>query len=95
MPPIVKVPFLLSLSVDELSVVKGLGYDGFKDLWYSVGCGPVHLYVVHTVSEPDVIHMIEYNVHEGGEEVAPEMHEGGECAVLDERTQEDNGGVTS
>ncbi|KAG2380609.1 uncharacterized protein HKW66_Vig0248790 [Vigna angularis] len=83
-----------------VSVVKGLGYDGFKDLWFSVGCGPilndklealcddvgamhmvnldrlngqVHLYVVHTVSEPEVIHMIEYNVDEGGEEVAPEM----------------------
>ncbi|WVZ19739.1 hypothetical protein V8G54_007061 [Vigna mungo] len=96
-----------------LSVVKTLGYDGFKDLWYSVGCGPVlddkleplsddlgathmvHLYVVHIVSEPDVIHMIEYNVHEGGEEVEPEMHEGGECVVLDERTKEDDNGVTT
>ncbi|XP_047162143.1 uncharacterized protein LOC124832066 [Vigna umbellata] len=90
-----------------VSVVKGLGYDGFKDLWFSVGCGPilddkleplcddvgtmymvnlarlngqVHLYVVHTVSEPEVIDMIEYNVDEG---------------VLDERTEEDDGGVTS
>ncbi|WVZ21087.1 hypothetical protein V8G54_008409 [Vigna mungo] len=24
-----------------VSVVKSLGYDGFKELWYSVGCGPV------------------------------------------------------
>ncbi|WVZ18577.1 hypothetical protein V8G54_005899 [Vigna mungo] len=103
-----------------VSVVKGLGYDGFKDLWYSVGCGPVlddklealcddvramhmvnlarlngqvHLYVVHTVFEPDVIHMIEYNVDEGGEEIAPKMHEGGECAVLDKRIEEDDGGA--
>ncbi|WVZ04008.1 hypothetical protein V8G54_024814 [Vigna mungo] len=102
-----------------VSVVKALGYDGFKDLWYSVGCGlvlddklealcddvgamhmvnlanlsgQVHLYVVHIVSEPDVIHMIEYNVDEGDEEVALEMHEGGECAMLDERTEEDDGG---
>ncbi|KAG2404755.1 Trihelix transcription factor GTL2 GT2-LIKE protein [Vigna angularis] len=105
-----------------VSVVKGLGYDGFKDLWFSIGCGPVlddkleplcddvgvmhmvnfarlngqvHFYVVHTVSEPELIDMIEYNVDEGGEEIAPEMHEGGECAVLDERTEEDDGGVTS
>ncbi|KOM56414.1 hypothetical protein LR48_Vigan10g230600 [Vigna angularis] len=82
-----------------VSVVKSLGYDGFKDLWFSVGCGlvldgrlealcddvgvmhmvtlaqlngRVHLYVVHTMFQPDVIHMIEYNVDEGGDEVAPE-----------------------
>ncbi|KAG2399373.1 uncharacterized protein HKW66_Vig0081450 [Vigna angularis] len=82
-----------------VSVVKSLGYNGFKDLWFSVGCGPVlhdrlealcadvgvmhmvtlaqlngrvHLYVMHNVSQPDVIHMIEYNVDEGGDEVAPE-----------------------
>ncbi|WVZ17179.1 hypothetical protein V8G54_010161 [Vigna mungo] len=24
-----------------VSVVKSLGYDGFKELWYSVGCGPI------------------------------------------------------
>ncbi|KAG2376433.1 uncharacterized protein HKW66_Vig0154130 [Vigna angularis] len=75
-----------------VSVVKGLGYDEFKDLWFSVGCGlvlddklealcddvgamhmvnlarlngQVHLYVVHTVSELEVIQMIEYNVDEG------------------------------
>ncbi|KOM40529.1 hypothetical protein LR48_Vigan04g072700 [Vigna angularis] len=42
--------------------------------------GQVHLYVVHTVSQPNVIHMIEYNVDEGGDEVAPEVHEGGEGA---------------
>ncbi|KOM41210.1 hypothetical protein LR48_Vigan04g140800 [Vigna angularis] len=88
-----------------VSVVKSLGYNGFKDLWFSVGCGPVlhdrlealcadvgvmhmvtlaqlngrvHLYVMHNVSQPDVIHMIEYNVDEGGDEVAPEVNEGGE-----------------
>ncbi|KOM45384.1 hypothetical protein LR48_Vigan06g069000 [Vigna angularis] len=82
-----------------VSVVKSLGYDGFKELWFSVECGSVlddrlealcddvgamhmvtlaqlngqvHLYVVHTVSELDVIHMIEYNVDEGGHEVAPQ-----------------------
>ncbi|WVZ09778.1 hypothetical protein V8G54_014308 [Vigna mungo] len=81
-----------------VSVVKSLGYDGFKELWYSVGCGPVlddrlqaltddvgamqmvtlahlngqvHLYVVHNVSEAEVIHMIEYNVDLVGEEVPP------------------------
>ncbi|KOM42928.1 hypothetical protein LR48_Vigan05g053200 [Vigna angularis] len=69
-----------------VSVVKGLGYDGFKDLWYSVGgalvlddkleclCddtgamhmvnlarlnGEVHVFVIHPVSEPQVIHMLE------------------------------------
>ncbi|WVY92020.1 hypothetical protein V8G54_037534 [Vigna mungo] len=56
--------------------------------------GQVYLYVVHIMSQPDVIHMIEYNVNEGGEEVEHEMHEGGECVVLDERTKEDDGGVT-
>ncbi|KOM57400.1 hypothetical protein LR48_Vigan11g043300 [Vigna angularis] len=104
-----------------LSVVKWLGYDGFKDLWFFVGCGfvldyrleplfddrgamhmvnlarlngKVHLYVVHTMSQSDVIHMIEYDVDEGREELAAMMHEGGDCAVLDERTKEDDGGVT-
>ncbi|KOM34526.1 hypothetical protein LR48_Vigan02g067600 [Vigna angularis] len=94
-----------------VSVVKSLGYDDFKDLWFSVGCGPVlddkleplcddvgamhmvnlahlngqvHLYVVHTISQPDVIHMIEYNVDEGGEEVAPQVNEGGEVAQFAE-----------
>ncbi|KOM41111.1 hypothetical protein LR48_Vigan04g130900 [Vigna angularis] len=94
-----------------VSVVKSLGYDGFKDLWFSVGCGPVlddriealcddvgvmhmvnlahlngqvNLYVVHTISQPDVIDMIEYNVDEGGEEVAPQVNEGGEGAKFAE-----------
>ncbi|KAG2409205.1 uncharacterized protein HKW66_Vig0040270 [Vigna angularis] len=44
----------------------------------------VHLYVVHTISQPDVIHMIEYNVDEGGEEVAPQVNEGGEVAQFAE-----------
>ncbi|WVY91445.1 hypothetical protein V8G54_036959 [Vigna mungo] len=92
-----------------VSVVKSLGYDGFKELWFSVGCGPVlddrleplfddvgvmhmvnlaqlngkvHLYVVHTVSEAEVIHMIEYSVDEGGDEVAPQVNEGGEGAQV-------------
>ncbi|KAG2399301.1 uncharacterized protein HKW66_Vig0082170 [Vigna angularis] len=104
-----------------VSVVKELGYDGFKVLWFSIGCGSVlddrlealcddigamhmanlakvngqvHLYVVHIVSQHDVIHMIEYDVDEGREEVAPVMHDGGKGAVLDERTKEDDGGVT-
>ncbi|WVZ23366.1 hypothetical protein V8G54_001910 [Vigna mungo] len=49
--------------------------------------GRVHLYVVHNVSEPEVIHMIEYKVDEGGEEVAPSVEgieEGGEGAQLAE-----------
>ncbi|WVZ03655.1 hypothetical protein V8G54_024461 [Vigna mungo] len=96
-----------------VSVVKSLGYDGFKELWYSVGCGPVlddrlealtddvgamqmvtlahlngrvHMYVVHNVSEPEIIHMIDYNV-DVGEEVAPTeegIEEGGEGQELDE-----------
>ncbi|WVZ14482.1 hypothetical protein V8G54_012048 [Vigna mungo] len=105
-----------------VSVVKALGYVGFQDLWYSVGCGPVldgklealsddvramhmvnlarlngrvHLYVAHSVSQPDVIEMIEYNVHEEVEEVLTEMHDGGESAKLDERTEEHDGGVTT
>ncbi|KOM32470.1 hypothetical protein LR48_Vigan01g202600 [Vigna angularis] len=94
-----------------VNVVKSLGYNGFKDLWFSVGCGPVldgrlealcddvgamhmvnlahlngqvQLYVVHTISQPDVIDMIEYNVDEGGEEVAPQVNEGGEGAEFAE-----------
>ncbi|WVY96122.1 hypothetical protein V8G54_028273 [Vigna mungo] len=83
-----------------VSVVKALGYAGFEDLWYFVGCGPKlddklealsddvkwsgALYVVHSVSQPDVIEMIEYNVDEEVEEVNPEMHDGGECAELDD-----------
>ncbi|WVZ03389.1 hypothetical protein V8G54_024195 [Vigna mungo] len=104
-----------------VSVVKSLGYDGFKDLWFSVGCGlilddrlealiddvgamhmvtlaqlngQVHLYVVHTVSKPDVIHMIEYNVDEGGDEVAPQVNEGGEEVDVEaERIEVDEGDV--
>ncbi|WVY90022.1 hypothetical protein V8G54_035536 [Vigna mungo] len=96
-----------------VSVVKSLGYDGFKELWYSVGCGPVlddrlealtdgvgamqmvtlahlngrvHMYVVHNVSEPEIIHMIDYNI-DVGEEVAPieeGIEKGGEGQELDE-----------
>ncbi|WVZ03858.1 hypothetical protein V8G54_024664 [Vigna mungo] len=92
-----------------VSVVKSLGYDGFKELWFSVGCGPVlddrlepfsddvgamhmvnlahlnglvHLYVVHNVSEVEVIQMIEYNVDKGGDEVAPQVNECGEGAKV-------------
>ncbi|KAG2384695.1 uncharacterized protein HKW66_Vig0117870 [Vigna angularis] len=46
--------------------------------------GQVHLYVVCTISQPDVIPMIEYNVDEGGEEVAPQVNEGGEGAQFAE-----------
>ncbi|WVZ22777.1 hypothetical protein V8G54_001321 [Vigna mungo] len=83
-----------------VSVVKSLGYDGFKELWFSIGYGPVlddrleplsddlngqvHLYVVHTISEAEVIHMIEYNVDEGGDEVAPQVNEGSEGAEVAE-----------
>ncbi|WVZ02884.1 hypothetical protein V8G54_023690 [Vigna mungo] len=92
-----------------VSVVKSLGYDGFKELWLEaliddVGAmqmvtlahlnGRVHLYVVHIVSQPDVIHMIEYKVDEGGEEVAPlgeGIKEGGEGAQLAEGIED--GGV--
>ncbi|XP_014511812.1 uncharacterized protein LOC106770522 [Vigna radiata var. radiata] len=92
-----------------VSVVKSLGYDGFKELWFSVGCGPVlddrleplcddvgamrmvnlatlngqvHLYVVHNVSEAEVIQMIEYNVDEGGDEDVPQVNEFGEGAKV-------------
>ncbi|WVZ21461.1 hypothetical protein V8G54_008783 [Vigna mungo] len=92
-----------------VSVVKRLGYDGFKDLWFSLGCsfvldarleplcddkgatymvnltrlnGQVHLYVVHSVSKAQAIHMIEYNVDERRDEVAPVMHEGGKGPLL-------------
>lgn len=112
-----------------VSVVKSLGYDDFKELWYSVGCGlvlddrlealtddvgarqmvtlahlngRVHLHVVHIVSQPDVIHMTEYKVDEGGEEVAPlgeGVEKGGEGAQLAEgiedgvREELDEGGT--
>ncbi|XP_017417031.1 uncharacterized protein LOC108327822 [Vigna angularis] len=88
-----------------VSVVKGLGYVGFKYLWYSIGegsvledglepliddtsgihmvnlarlNGQVHVFVVHVVSEPQVIHMLEYiNDDEG--EVEPVLHESNRC----------------
>lgn len=41
--------------------------------------GRVHLYVVHNVSQLDVIEMIKQ-----AEEVNLEMHDGGECAELDD-----------
>ncbi|WVZ17013.1 hypothetical protein V8G54_009995 [Vigna mungo] len=66
-------------------------YDKLKVLSDDVGAmhmvnlarlnGRVHLYVVHSVSQPD---MIEYNVDEEVEEVLPEMHNG-----------EHDGGVTA
>ncbi|XP_022640476.1 uncharacterized protein LOC111242260 [Vigna radiata var. radiata] len=99
-----------------VSVVKGLGYDGFKELWYCVGGGSVlknmlepllddkgamhmitlarlngevHFFVEHIVSEPEVIHMLEY-VNEntaGGEsqcEVPANEGERGHHVVEDE-----------
>ncbi|WVZ06016.1 hypothetical protein V8G54_019362 [Vigna mungo] len=44
--------------------------------------GRVHLYVVHCVSQGDVIQMIEYNVHEEQLDEGVQ-HEGGESAKLD------------
>ncbi|WVZ16036.1 hypothetical protein V8G54_013602 [Vigna mungo] len=45
--------------------------------------GEVHLYVVHVVSEPEVIHMLQYITNdegkvEGNDEVQKEVHEGEE-----------------
>ncbi|WVZ16927.1 hypothetical protein V8G54_009909 [Vigna mungo] len=102
-----------------VSVVKGLGYDGFKELWYSVGRGSVlddklealmndrgalqmmtlarlngqvHLFVVHTVSEPEIIHLLENVPHNiGEEEVEPVMHgsdDDGGCEQGHEKCQE-------
>ncbi|KOM42751.1 hypothetical protein LR48_Vigan05g035500 [Vigna angularis] len=77
-----------------VSVVKSLGYENFKDLWYCLGGGlvlenrleqliddrgvmhmanlarlngEVHLYVVHVVSDPEVIHMLEDITNDEGE----------------------------
>ncbi|KOM34359.1 hypothetical protein LR48_Vigan02g050900 [Vigna angularis] len=55
-----------------VSVVKSLGYDGFKDLWFSVGCGPVLNDRLEALCD-DV----------GGDEVAPEVNEGGEGVRAD------------
>ncbi|WVZ22721.1 hypothetical protein V8G54_001265 [Vigna mungo] len=102
-----------------VSVVKGLGYDGFKQLWYSMGGdfalddklealmddrgalqmitlarlnGQVHLFVVHTVSEPEIIHLLENVPHNiGEEEVELVMHgsdDGGGCEQGHEECQE-------
>ncbi|WVY90028.1 hypothetical protein V8G54_035542 [Vigna mungo] len=102
-----------------VSVVKGLGYDGFKELWYSLGGGSVlddklkaltddrgalhmmnlarlngqvHLFVVHTVSEPEIIHLLENVPHNiGEEEVEPMMHgsdDDGGCEQGHEECQE-------
>ncbi|WVZ11151.1 hypothetical protein V8G54_015681 [Vigna mungo] len=48
--------------------------------------GRVHLYVVHSVSQAEVIQMIEYNVHEEQLDDGVQ-HEGGESAKLDEEVQ--------
>ncbi|XP_052736613.1 uncharacterized protein LOC128197831 [Vigna angularis] len=77
-----------------VSVVKSLGYENLKDLWYCLGGGlvlenrleqliddrgamhmanlarlngEVHLYVVHVVSNPEVIHMLEDITNDEGE----------------------------
>ncbi|KOM51931.1 hypothetical protein LR48_Vigan09g059000 [Vigna angularis] len=77
-----------------VSVVKSLGYENFKDLWYCLGGGlvlenrleqliddrgamhmanlarlngEVNLYVVHVVSDPGVIHMLEDITNDEGE----------------------------
>ncbi|WVZ07562.1 hypothetical protein V8G54_020908 [Vigna mungo] len=78
-----------------VSVVKGIGYDGFKDLWYFVGCGPILDDKLEALCDDvGTMHMVNL-ARLNGQEVAPEMHEGGECVVLDERTEEDDGSVTS
>lgn len=48
----------------------------------------VHLYVMHIASQLDVIHLIEYNVDERGDEVTPEVHEGGEGAQFGQVTND-------
>ncbi|XP_052734159.1 uncharacterized protein LOC128196696 [Vigna angularis] len=99
-----------------VSVMKGLDYDGFKELWYCVGGGSVlenrlepllddigamhmitlarlngevHLFVVHTVFEPDVIHLLEYASQNTGEvetvEGECEQQGGAECQQDSER----------
>ncbi|XP_052722708.1 protein Ycf2-like [Vigna angularis] len=103
-----------------VSVVKGLGYDGFKELWYCVGgfmldnrleplCdkgamhminlarlnGEVHLFVVHTVSKPEIMHLLENVPHNiGEEEVQPVMHDSGdgECEQGHGECQEEGDG---
>ncbi|WVZ25593.1 hypothetical protein V8G54_004137 [Vigna mungo] len=77
-----------------VDVVKRLGYEGFKELWYYVGGGSVlenrlelltndtgamhminlprlngqvHLFVVHLVSEPEIIYLLENACHDIGE----------------------------
>ncbi|WVZ25187.1 hypothetical protein V8G54_003731 [Vigna mungo] len=99
-----------------VSVVKSLGYDGFKELWYSVGCGPiledrlealtddvgamqmvtlahlngrVHMYVVHNVSEDEVIDMIEFNVDEGCEDVGGDDERIADEGIADEGVAEE------
>ncbi|WVZ02156.1 hypothetical protein V8G54_022962 [Vigna mungo] len=100
-----------------VSVVKGLGYDGFKELWYCVGGsmldnrlkplsddrgvmhmmnlarlnGQVHLFVVHTVSKLEIIHLLENVPHNiGEEEVQSVMHDSddGECEQVHGECQE-------
>ncbi|KAG2394327.1 uncharacterized protein HKW66_Vig0182960 [Vigna angularis] len=52
----------------------------------------VHLFVVHTVYEPQVINMIEYDVDERRDEVVLVLHEGGEGPMLHEGGKEKDDG---
>ncbi|XP_014522674.1 uncharacterized protein LOC106779133 [Vigna radiata var. radiata] len=107
-----------------VSVVKGLSYDGFKELFYSIGgCsvlenrlepllddvgamqmitlarlnGQVHLFVVHKVSEPEVIHMLEYvpenTVEEQGEGMAKGEHEDEGRGMVEGECEEEGVGL--
>ncbi|WVY89937.1 hypothetical protein V8G54_035451 [Vigna mungo] len=102
-----------------VGVMKSLGYQGFKDMWYFVGgasvlddkleslCdamhmvnlarlnGEVHVFVIHPVSEPEVIHMLEYvrndegQVEERGDmvDVGSEQQQMGEQQEMGEKVQ--------
>ncbi|WVY93470.1 hypothetical protein V8G54_032558 [Vigna mungo] len=93
-----------------VGVVKSLGYQGFKDMWYSVGgtsvlddklqflCddngamhmvnlarlnGEVHVFVIHPVSEPKVIHMLECVRNDEGQ-----VEERGDMVDVDSEQQQ-------
>ncbi|WVZ03648.1 hypothetical protein V8G54_024454 [Vigna mungo] len=96
-----------------VDVVKSLGYQGFKDMWYSIGgasvlddkleslCddnaamhmvnlarlnGEVHVFVIHLVSEPEVIHMLEFVRNDGQVEERGDVEMGEEVEVEEVRS---------
>ncbi|WVZ24820.1 hypothetical protein V8G54_003364 [Vigna mungo] len=90
-----------------MAILKEMGYRNVNEFWYSLGAchvvdiaimnGEAHLFVVHMVSQPDYIHMVEYDSQpelgevQGGEVEGGEV-EGGEVEVGDIEVGQVDGG---